>query len=135
MDPCKKWGRTFLVCEWQNPGAGCPERWSSLEILKTCLTSKHATRCRKLLYQGVGLDDLLRSLPAPVILWFWNSMQQIRYFFFWNWTLKIHIYFLLSKEINLLSSGQINYLWILKDIFDYFAWFLIEMEEAMNCFT
>ena len=69
-------GRTYLQQGWPSIGIGCPERlWHLLQWrysrpiwLPTCVTY-----CRvPAVAGGAELNDLLRFLPAPAILWFCN---------------------------------------------------------------
>lgn len=67
-------GNTFLLSGWLNAGTGCPQRLSSL----------HSRRYYKTIWTQfwqwaldgpawvtrVGLDDLHRSLPTAIILWY-----------------------------------------------------------------
>ena len=72
-------GRTSSLWGWQSPGTGCPGRlWSLLlwRYSRPAWTRSCAAYCRWPCFgRGVGLDDPQRSLPAPTILWFCDSVN------------------------------------------------------------
>ena len=72
------WGRTSSLWGWRSTGTGCPGRlWSLLlwRYSRSTWTFSCPACCRWPCFcRGVGLDDPQRSLPAPNILWFCDSV-------------------------------------------------------------
>ena len=67
----------YLLRGWQSAGTSWSERlWSLLlwRYSKPIWTLACVTCCRESALAGVGLGDLQRSLPAPVVLWFFDYL-------------------------------------------------------------
>lgn len=63
---CVSTTKLFLF-QSESDSTAIASSWTSKNLIEIAPVSK-ATCCRELLLQGVGLEDLQRSLPSPIIL-------------------------------------------------------------------
>lgn len=71
--------KMFSVWEWWSAGTGCAERlWSLVWRYSKPMWTPTCSTCRgELLWQGIGPDDLQRSLPTPTVLWTWSKTSRV----------------------------------------------------------